>query len=299
MVGQRLQIALIGLILGVCACSSGEDTLLPGARVSHDPQRPPESGAGSSTGTNGGSGAATPATPPGSGAPKPGVDDPGPAPAGTCAIPKGELVARDSGASSYVAYVPASYNGAPTRLLVGLHGCGDSAWNFAGWGVNPNDTRGAQDYIGIAVDGASAGGSCWNTSDESKVLAAIDDISKCLYVHKQKVVVAGFSSGGILAYRVGLKNASRFAGIMILNASLSSTGEAETLLGGASWNINIAHRAHMQDGVFPIGTVQGDWQKMQSAGFPIETSQVDGGHDGTSQDWTDWLIPQMASWKAP
>ena len=115
-----------------------------------------------------------------------------PHPRRTAVLAKGQFFTRYSGASSYVGYVPNGYTGQPTRLLVGLHGCGDSAWNFASWGVNPYDTRDTQDYIGISIDGASAGGSCWDSSDESKVLAAIDDISKCLYVHQQKVVIAAF-----------------------------------------------------------------------------------------------------------
>jgi predicted esterase len=231
--------------------------------------------------------------------PAAGVDAPGPAPAQDCGLAKGQFFTRYSGASSYVGYVPNSYTGQPTRLLVGLHGCGDSAWNFASWGVNPYDTRDAQDYIGISIDGASAGGSCWDPSDEAKVLAAIDDISKCLYVHQQKVVIAGFSSGGELAYGVGFRNASRFAGILIENATLSAAGDPNQLMGGAAWNIHVAHRAHTQDGVFPIDTVHDDWQLLRNAGFPIASSEVSGDHDGSSLDWTSWLLPQMAGWKRP
>jgi predicted esterase len=232
-------------------------------------------------------------------APAPGVDAPGPAPTQDCGLAKGQFFTRYSGASSYVGYVPNSYTGQPTRLLVGLHGCGDSAWNFASWGVNPYDTRDAQDYIGISIDGASAGGGCWDSSDEAKVLAAIDDISKCVYVHQQKVVIAGFSSGGELAYGVGFRNASRFAGILIENATISAAGDPNQLMGGAAWNINVAHRAHTQDGVFPIDTVRDDWQLLRDAGFPIASSEVSGDHDGSSLDWTSWLLPQMAGWKHP
>jgi hypothetical protein len=250
----------------------------------------------------------TPASPgatpdaPAAPAPKaPNVDDPGPPPAGGCSLsPDGDgFFVRDSGKGSYVGYVPASYTGKPTRLLVGMHGCGDAAYNFATWAVNPWATRDTQDYIGISIDGASGGGSCWKNADAAKVLAAIDDISQCLYVHKQKVVISGFSSGGELAYSLGLSHASRFAGVLILNSTLSAAGDASALLGGAAYHIPIAHRAHKQDSVFPIATVHSDWSTIRNAGFTLDTSEVDGDHDGTSDDWTDWLLPRMESWKAP
>lgn len=231
--------------------------------------------------------------------PAAGIDAPGPAPAQDCGLAKGQFFTRHSGASSYVGFVPNGYTGQPTRLLVGLHGCGDNAWNFANWGVNPYDTRNSQDYIGISIDGASGGGNCWDSSDEAKVLAAIDDVAQCLYVHQQKVVIAGFSSGGELAYGTGLRHAGRFAGILIENATLSAAGDPGQLMASAAWNINVAHRAHTQDSVFPIDDVRDDWQLLRNAGFPIASSEVSGGHDGSSEDWTSWLLPQMAGWQRP
>jgi hypothetical protein len=230
----------------------------------------------------------------------PAADDPGPAPTGCTMNEDGDgFFTRSSGKGSYVGYVPKGYTGQPTRLVVGLHGCGDEAYNFATWAVAPWGARDSQDYIGISVDGASGGGNCWTGADAAKVLAAIDDVSKCVYVHQKKVVLAGFSSGGSLAYSVGLSNASRFAGILVLSASLSWTGKADQLLANASWNLNVAHRAHTSDSVAPLSTVKGDWTKLKNAGFPTKTSEVAGGHDGTSDDWTDWLLPQMKTWQAP
>jgi predicted esterase len=227
-------------------------------------------------------------------------DDPGAGPTQDCALPKGELVTRQSAEGPYVVYVPAGYDGSPTSLLVGLHGCGDDASNFAGWAVNPWATRATQEHIGFAVGGESGNGKCWNASkDASKVLAAIDDIATCVYVHQQRVVLGGFSSGGVLAYSLGLREASRFAGILVSNAALSSAGSPSALLGNAAWAIHVAHRARTHDGVFPIARVRGDWKAIEDAGFPIVTSELPGGHDGMSEDWAEWLIPQMQSWKRP
>jgi predicted esterase len=223
----------------------------------------------------------------------------GPKPTASCSVSKSTFFTRTSSQSDYVAYVPSSYDGTkPMRLIVALHGCGDSAANFAQWGPNPYDTRSTQDWIGISVGGAD--GRCWNASDDVKVLAAVDDISQCLWVHQKKIVLAGFSSGGELTYRLGLGQSSRFAGLLIEDSGLyAANGNPDGLLASAAWKINIAHRAHTSDTVFPLGTVQADWAKTTAAGFPLTTSVVAGTHDGTSTDWSSWLLPQSAAWTAP
>jgi predicted esterase len=247
---------------------------LPAATVAESPQEaPPE----------------TPAVDP----PKP-ADDPGPAPAGCGTITKDDdgFFVRKTAKSDYVAFVPKSYKGKPTTLVVGLHGCGDNAYNFATWGVNPYKTRTTQGHIGISIGGKD--GQCWDASkDAEKAIAAIEDISTCFYVHQQRVVLAGYSSGGILAYKLGLTQSAKFAGIIIENSGLGAAPSA------ASWKINVAHIAHKDDTSFPIARVRADWAKLEAAGIPLQKSEIEGGHDGTSDDWSDFLLPKIASWKAP
>jgi len=227
----------------------------------------------------------------------------GPKPTGTCSVTKDAngFFVRNSGKGSYVAYVPKSYDGnSPMRAVVGLHGCGDNAMNFASWGVNPLATRATQTHIGISVGSETGNNKCWSMGgDDDKVLAAVDDLSKCFWIHQKKIVVGGFSSGGQLAYRVGMMKASRFAGILIENSTLSAGGNPTTLLGSAAWKIRVAHRAHTGDTVFPLATVRSDWTKIQAQSFPLATSEVPGGHDGNSEDWAGWLLPQSAGWVAP
>jgi predicted esterase len=227
----------------------------------------------------------------------------GPKPTTTCTVSKDSagFFTRSTTQSSYVAYVPSSYDGTkPVRLIVGLHGCGDNAKNFATWGVNPYDTRATQTHIGISIGGQD--GNCWNMGggDDAKITAAIDDISKCFWVHQKKVSIAGFSSGGQLAYRVGLKNASRFAAILIEDSGLyAADSNPDALLKNASWKLNIAHLTHTSDPVFPLAKVKADWAKTKAAGFPLLTKETAGQHDGVSSDWATWLIPQSAGWTAP
>lgn len=238
-----------------------------------------------------------PRTPPTFAAPRtdPPVDDPGPKPAGCGAIAKDKdgFFTRTSGAASYVGFVPKSYAGKPSTLVVGMHGCGDSAKNFATWAVAPYDTRGSAQHLGISIGGRD--GQCWKTSaDVAKVTAAIADMSTCFYVHQQKVVLAGYSSGGILAYELGLTQSSKFAGIIVENSGLGGADPA-----GASWKINVAHIAHRGDGTFPIGKTRADWAKLEAAAIPLQKKEVEGDHNGTSDDWNDFLLPKIGAWKAP
>jgi predicted esterase len=241
--------------------------------------------------------APAPTTPPGIAGPgitKP-VDDPGPAPAGCGTVTKDKdgFFTRTNGAASYVGFVPKGYTGKPTTLVVGMHGCGDSAKNFATWAVAPYDTRGKAEYLGISIGGKD--GQCWDTSaDIAKVTAAIADMSSCFYVHQQKVVLAGYSSGGILAYKLGLTQSSKFAGIIIENSGLGGANPA-----GAAWKINVAHIAHKGDGSFPLAKTQADWAKLEAAGIPLQKKEVEGDHNGSSDDWNDFLLPKIGTWKAP
>lgn len=279
--------------------ASTEPSAPPASDLASAPVDAPPSREGVAVGSGGT--APTPApptpTPPAPSDPNAGA---GPKPTAACSVTRDSagFFVRSTTKSSYVAYVPASYNGsAPMRLIVGLHGCGDSAQNFAGWGVNPYDTRATQQHIGISIGGRD--GACWNGTDDDKVLAAVDDIASCFWVHQKKVVIAGYSSGGEIGYRVGLQHASRFAGIIIEDSGLYAAGNPDTLLAGAAWKLNVAHRTHTSDPVFPLAQVKADWAKMNAKGFPVKTSETAGDHEGTSVDWATWLIPQSAGFTAP
>jgi len=232
------------------------------------------------------------------------IDDPGPKPTATCPITKDSsgFFTRSTTNAKYVGFLPYGYDGTkPVRLVVALHGCGDNAYNFATWGANPYDTRATQQHIGISVDGASAANGCWSMGgDDAKVLAAIDDAVSCFWIHKHEVVLAGFSSGGELAYRVALSNASRFSGLLIeSSAAYDSSSNESALIAGASWKFPIAHVQHSADTVFPLSSVQADWSRLTTAGFTLQTEVTGGGHDGTSADWAGWLLPKMGTWLSP
>ena len=234
------------------------------------------------------------------------IEDPGPGPTQQCTVTKDAngFFQLTSPLSDYSVHLPAAYDvehPQPTRLLVGLHGCGDTAANFATWAVVPFSLRATHDYIGISVGGRD--GQCWNIAQDGAVVAAaIAHVRSCFYVHQKQIVIGGYDSGGMLAYDVGLRNAASYAGILVENSGLSQavgSANVDAVLQAAAWHINVAHTARLGDTLFPIAGVRADRDKMLSAGIGLEYRELAGDHDGTSDDWADFLLPEMASWSAP
>ncbi len=233
------------------------------------------------------------------------VDEAGPGPTQACPFTADAdgFFTRTTAASDYVIRLPVGYDVAaprPTALLVAIHGCGDSAMNFATWGAVPYALRATQDYLAISIGGRD--GMCWDLgTDVPTVQAAIADVRSCFYVHQKRIVVAGYSSGGMMAYKMGMTDAAHFAGILIENSGLyaAGLGNEDTALDAVAWKLNVAHTAHLDDQSFLIDQVRGDKTKMLAHGIPLVYREQPGTHDGTSDDWAQYLIPAMATWHAP
>jgi len=229
----------------------------------------------------------------------------GAGPTQTCTVnPDAEgFFTRTGPTLSVVVRLPAGYDSAnptPQRLLALMHGCGDSAYNFAKWAVVPSALRASQDYIGVSLGGRE--GDCFNTSSDAQlVAAAIADIRSCFYVHRKQVVIGGYSSGGDLAYKLAVTNSRAYAGVLIENAALSNAvgaANVNAVLDAVGWNLNVAHSARTNDTSYPIAGVRNDRDKLLAHGFPLVYRELSGTHDGNSEDWA-YLIPLMGDWSSP
>lgn len=200
---------------------------------------------------------------------------------------------------SYWARLPVGFAaGTPYPLVVGLHGCGDSAKNFVTWAVAPYDQRATQAHIGVSIGGRDGG--CWDLGqDEAKVLEVVADVRQMFFVHQKKVTLAGYSSGGMLAYYTGMRNAYTFAGILIENSGLPFADQTDAVLAAAEWKLNVAMSVHLGDANFTIAATRGDRDRLQGAGFPVQFREVEGDHDGNSGDWVDFLLPKIVGFEAP
>jgi predicted esterase len=180
-------------------------------------------------------------------------------------------------------------------LLILLHGCGDKAYNFATWAGSPFDNRSKQSYNVVSVGGRD--GQCWDLGqDEPKITDELKEAIACFYVDRKRVFLGGYSSGGQLAYQYGLRNAKTFAALLIEHSSIP---DRDKLIAGAAWPITVGAIGAINDSYFPPAVFNADWSALRAKGHVIDTQALPIGHDGRSDDWKNFLLPKMSTWKAP
>ncbi len=298
-----------GLLLGACGTDDGDnDNTVDDARDGGPSSAALDGGGGGALSDSGKPGAAADGGAQGDAGgleagPAPRPTGPGAAPTRTPSVkPNGNGFFEVKTAANNLAYwvrLPVGYVAStPWPLVVGLHGCGDNALHFAEWAVSPYTARASQAYIAVSVGGRDGG--CWKAAeDEAKVLDVVADVRTLFYVHQKKVTVAGYSSGGALAYYTGLRNAYTFAGILIENSGMPFAAETANVLGAAEWKLNLAITVHTQDSSFPPAVTHANRDALLGAGFPVQFREVAGTHDGSSDEWVDYLLPKIDGFLAP
>jgi predicted esterase len=204
----------------------------------------------------------------------------------------------------YFGFVPDTYDArTPMPLLIWAHGCGGDAegdtWNVGSYTPEPGEG-----WLALSLGGRD--GDCWNplAASESLVMAALADFEAHFNVDRHRVILAGYSSGGDLAYRTGFRHSSTFAGLLIENSSPfrdTESTQAESLA-AATTKFHIVHLAHSGDTTYPLATVQSETNAVKAAGFPLELIVKPGSHyDGnTDKDLQELLAPTFAeNWTSP
>jgi alpha/beta hydrolase fold len=236
---------------------------------------------------------------------------------------------------SYYVTTPPSYDTTgvtPMRLLVWMHGCGgeaegDSYEMIASNKLNAHgetqDDEG-RDFIVISIGGTDGG--CWNPdTDVVKVLMAIADVTTHFNIDRRHIFIAGYSSGGDLAYRTIFYNADEFAGILAVNTNpFRDTGSTEAQsMAAAAWKFNIAQVAHSQDTEYHPNACTdcleggGDdpgvtpaMNDLESAGYNVQYTIKPGTHSdeddfvkhtGTDYDFRQYALPFIdnPAWESP
>jgi pimeloyl-ACP methyl ester carboxylesterase len=215
----------------------------------------------------------------------------------------------------YFGFVPDTYDpSTPMPLLVWMHGCGGEAegdtWNVGSYTPEPG-----HGWLTLSLGGRDGG--CWNPLAESErlVMAAVADFEAHFNVDHHRVILAGYSSGGDLAYRTGFRHSSTFAGLLIENSApfeQTESTQAESL-GAAATNFHIVHLAHEQDETYKLGQVESEINAVEAAGFPVTLIKRPGTHfdepkaivegkevPGTDADVQTYLLPHIEDgWTSP
>lgn len=213
----------------------------------------------------------------------------------------------NSGQSDFIGYKPDTYkDNVPISLFVWMHGCGGKAEGDL-WTVAPSATRKTQSYIVISIGGRD--GTCWKVNEDTpKVLAAIEHTKKYFNINVNKIYLGGYSSGGDMTYRIGMQNASVFAGLLVENSDILGAGVPQaTLMSQASWKLNIVQLNHLSDTTYPITKVRTNLAALKSAGFPVVAIEKPGNHYdpstdsfGTNYDLIKFVLPYLdVNWQSP
>ena len=174
--------------------------------------------------------------------------------------------------SGYWAVVPSSYdstNQTPETLVVWMHGCNGSAESDA-YSLT-SQFNGDRPYILISLNGPESEGSvggpaCWDAGDQTdvgQVLADITNAETHFNIDRRRVIVAGYSSGGDLAWLTMFTHAATFAGILADNTNpvrdnaFGGNGIL-TAMAGAAWKFNGIQLSHASDDVYHVDACSGN-----------------------------------------
>ena len=110
-------------------------------------------------------------------------------------------------------------------------------------------------------------------------------------VPAQRILLAGFSQGGVLALQVGLHYPKPLAGILALSTFLvdgETLGSSETRA-NAGIPIFMAHG--QQDAVLPMALGKAAFASLQGAGYPVQWHEYPMGHEVCLEE-----IRQISAW---
>ena len=118
----------------------------------------------------------------------------------------------DGSVQPYGLIIPASYDGSkPVRLDLVLHGRSDTITEVSFIAAHEGDKPITQDYITLEVYGRGNNGYRW--AAETDVFEALDSVKARYKIDEDKIVLRGFSMGGVGAWHLGLHFPDKWAAV--------------------------------------------------------------------------------------
>lgn len=121
---------------------------------------------------------------------------------------------------------------------------------------------------------------------------ALVDRERARGVPTERIVLAGFSQGGVVALHLGLRHAERFAGIMALSTYLHDHEHVAEEVSFASIDVPIFMAHGRMDPMIPITRAITSREALTALGYRVEWHEYPMGHQVCPQeiaDITAWL----------
>ena len=132
--------------------------------------------------------------------------------------------------------------------------------------------------------------------DSESEISALIEREKSRGVAPNRIVLAGFSQGGVMALHTGLRHGERLAGVLALSCylALDDRIEAERDSANATTPVFMAHGRY--DDVVPVALGYASYQRLAVLGQPVEWQEYPMGHEVISEEvtaigrWLDFLL---------
>ncbi len=176
-------------------------------------------------------------------------------------------------------FLPTGYEpNYPYPLLVFLHGHGSSEEQVLR--LAPSLSR--RNYICIGLRGPLPLGPrpdgqpsySWGNDGmadgkvEEYIFRAVEQTRRHYHVHSERIYLAGFCEGAMLAYRLGLMYPQRFAGIIALNGCMPRHGRPLLRLSEVrQLRVLIGHG--MANSIVPLALARADFKLLYTAGLSV------------------------------
>jgi phospholipase/carboxylesterase len=108
-----------------------------------------------------------------------------------------------------------------------------------------------------------------------------------------RIVLAGFSQGGAIAFQTGLRHPQRLAGIMALSTYLPLAGTVEDERSAANRDLPVFMAHGSVDPMILISRAQQSRKMLEALGYPLEWHEYPMPHSVCPQeiaDISDWLV---------
>ena len=193
----------------------------------------------------------------------------------------------------------------PYPLVVLLHGFGASMRDLVG--LSPSIDRSGYLYIfpNAPIEmtiGYGMMGYAWTTIGpgsspdeaaraEAMLEALVEEVGQRYGVGEGRMVLGGFSQGGMMTYRYGMPNPELFAGLVVLSGGVNGQDELrDRLPAHRDQPIFISHGT--EDGVIPVEEARRSLRFLKEEGYTPEYREYSIGHEighEVVQDLREWI----------
>jgi phospholipase/carboxylesterase len=191
-------------------------------------------------------------------------------------------------------------------IVVWLHGTGDDEGQLKR--VMPEVSL--RNYVGLGLRGTAkctsprgAAGYTWPQSSdhlacaEQALFDAVDEARKKFHVSPRRVFIAGFDSGGTMAFRLAMSHPTRFAGVLSLGGEFPMGGTPLVRLADAR-RVPIFLATGRTSQKYPAATVCQNLKLFHAAGMNVDLRQYPCGDELMTMmlaDMDRWIMRQITA----